>query len=187
MSLVVPFAQNPYSIAIKTGSYTIPAGYYARVNCLEAGDADFTIDAVTAIKAKAISGSGSFTSGTDTIYTAPTGYIAEITFAINKASGAQGSTCNIVLDSGTYDGNFGQTDSVVADPWGNAGFEAPRITLASGSILKAQYSGSTGDSWYWSYSGRLIPTANEQTEFWCPTGTALVGDRYSVELYTIIT
>lgn len=49
-AFIVPFNQQPFSVAVKTGSYTIPAGYYARAIVNLEGSATFTIDAVTAIR-----------------------------------------------------------------------------------------------------------------------------------------
>lgn len=52
-NLVIPFDNNPASIAVKTASYTIPAGKYARclINVIGAGT--FTINGVTALQGNA--------------------------------------------------------------------------------------------------------------------------------------
>lgn len=47
--LVVPFNFAPVSVAVKTGSYTVPVGQYAYVTAVVAGTSTFTIDAVTAL------------------------------------------------------------------------------------------------------------------------------------------
>lgn len=48
--LVVPFNFQPTAASVKTGSYTIPAGSYARVVVNLEGSATFTIDTVTALR-----------------------------------------------------------------------------------------------------------------------------------------
>ena len=48
-NLYIPFNFAPSSVAVKTGSYTIPAGKYARVVVNLIGSATFTIGGVTAL------------------------------------------------------------------------------------------------------------------------------------------
>lgn len=48
--LVVPFNFQPSAVSVKTGSYTIPAGKYAKVTVNLEGSATFTIGGVTAIR-----------------------------------------------------------------------------------------------------------------------------------------
>lgn len=47
---IVPFNFQPVSVSVKTASYTIPAGKYARVLVNLEGSATFTIGGVTAIR-----------------------------------------------------------------------------------------------------------------------------------------
>lgn len=49
-NLLVPFDNRPSSVAVKTASYTIPAGKYARVVVNLEGSATFTIGGVTALR-----------------------------------------------------------------------------------------------------------------------------------------
>jgi hypothetical protein len=46
---IIPFDNNPVSVSVKTGSYTIPSGQYARVVANVKAGGTFTIDAATAL------------------------------------------------------------------------------------------------------------------------------------------
>jgi hypothetical protein len=50
-TLVVPFNFQPSSVSVKTASYTIPAGKYAKVTVNIDGTGTFTIDGSTALSA----------------------------------------------------------------------------------------------------------------------------------------
>ena len=47
---IVPFNNQPTAVSVKTGSYTIPAGKYARVVVNLEGSATFTINGATALR-----------------------------------------------------------------------------------------------------------------------------------------
>lgn len=47
--VLVPFDFNPVSVSVKTGSYTIPAGKYARAIVNVIGSGTFTINGTTAL------------------------------------------------------------------------------------------------------------------------------------------
>jgi hypothetical protein len=48
-SVVIPFNNNPVSVSVKTASYTIPAGKFARVVVNVIGSGTFTINGNTAL------------------------------------------------------------------------------------------------------------------------------------------
>lgn len=48
--LVIPFDHNPIAISVKTASYTIPVGRYARVIANLEGSATITINGATALR-----------------------------------------------------------------------------------------------------------------------------------------
>lgn len=48
-SVVIPFNNNPVSVSVKTGSYTIPAGKFARAVVNVIGSGTFTINGNTAL------------------------------------------------------------------------------------------------------------------------------------------
>ena len=47
---VIPFNFQPESVSVETGSYTVPAGKYARVTVNLEGSATFTIGGATALR-----------------------------------------------------------------------------------------------------------------------------------------
>jgi hypothetical protein len=49
---VMPFNFQPTSVSVKTGSYTIPSGKYARVSVALLGDSTFTIGGTTCLESK---------------------------------------------------------------------------------------------------------------------------------------
>jgi len=84
--LIIPFNYQPFSVSVKTGAYTIPAGYYAYVTASVQGADTFSIGGVVALAGVAgVAGSGTGgasaevdTSATNTTaiftYTVPAGY-----------------------------------------------------------------------------------------------------------------
>lgn len=63
--IVVPFNFEPVAVSVRTASYTIPAGRYARVTVNLEGSATFTIGGVTALRGTQNSVLGSSPVGTN--------------------------------------------------------------------------------------------------------------------------
>lgn len=57
--LIIPFDNNPASISVKTASYTVPSGKYAKVHYNLEGSASISIDGVTAVRGTQASQLGS--------------------------------------------------------------------------------------------------------------------------------
>jgi hypothetical protein len=92
--IVVPFNFQPVAVSVRTASYTIPAGRYARVTVNVIGSGTFTIGGVTALSGSQnnviTSNNGLFRSpGTPNFSggTAPGG-LAQVTSAGSQTTGA---------------------------------------------------------------------------------------------------
>jgi hypothetical protein len=121
MSYVVPFNYCPVSTTVKTSSYTVPTGQYARVIANLEGSASLTIDGVTAIRGTqhtALSSSNMSVQSQDAVGGAggiSTTYRTNVT--LTGAGAAQGFT-NIPTNA------FNTTTdqkTVIADFWVPAG------------------------------------------------------------------
>lgn len=164
-SIFVPFNHQPSSIAIKTSSYTIPAGSYARVTVIEYGS-NFTIDGSIAAYARYYSGTGPMPiSGTD-IFT------HSYPFTLVGSVSVTGTANFRHLDYLDQIMDIAGT-STAADITGGAAF----LRMVPGDTITSN--GGSGN-----YSYRLVAEGiTEDAVFWVPTGTQLNGTRYVVELY----
>ena len=184
----LPFNQNPDSVAIKTSSYTIPAGFYARVIATNF-ETDFTIDSVVAVeKIK-------YKSTTPGVSTAAI-------FTNTSAYTLMGSCTTNLANSGCYVNNPSSIGNAVGryvrNPYGTnypLGVSTSQIgnnfTGASSTYNQAPIYLSQDNIIYGSgvftvrYLDFVAMDPPTMAEFWVPTGTDLDGTRFTVELYAI--
>jgi hypothetical protein len=161
---IIPFNFQPVSVAVKTASYTIPAGQYARVvvECHSGGT--FTIDAVSAVTTAVFVNVDTNVIGSPS-YTVPTGYRSEVSYIPSGTS-----------SSFTVNGN--QSEIISQNVY------TERFNIGPAGVLNSVFAGGI--------QGVSIPSnATHRNEvFWVPTGTVLNGTgswRCTVELYNEIT
>jgi hypothetical protein len=155
---IVPFNFQPVSVSVKTASYTIPAGKYARVVVEVDSGGVFTIGGVSAVTSSAfvnIDTVAGFSGGTAT-YTVPTGFRAEACFA--PASGGAGTTAQI-------NGN-------VVEALGLVQYYDDH-SIGPGGVMSVVSPGGGVSS----VQGVAIPSnaTHRQADFWLPTGAVISG------------
>lgn len=105
-NLYIPFNFAPSSVAVKTASYTIPAGKYARLVVNLEGSATFTIGGVTALR-----GTQNSVLASDNIKLS----------VVSSSVGALGThATGSVADLGSAGGAFNETTdqkTIVAEYW----------------------------------------------------------------------
>jgi hypothetical protein len=154
---IIPFNFQPVSVSVKTGSYTIPAGNYARVlvECDSGGT--FTIDTVTAVTTAAFVNIDLAAGSADLNHTVPTGFRSIVSVA---TTGADTITVNgnLLLSSTTPGFYNSQLPNIEIGPGGNV--------LITNSIGGSK-----------SIVGVSIPSnaTHRQAEFWLPSGTVING------------
>jgi len=185
----LPFNQNPDSVAIKTSSYTIPAGFYARVIATNF-ETDFTIDSVIAIE--------------KTYYTATTAASAGVKFTnttpYKLIGGFAGGGNSLVAINIASDSTNSLMYGAVGSPFASS---TPSAFATGGTRTAFNFSSShqtnnlqvaiymnPNDVMYQvtAVATKYTITAMDApTEFitWVPTGTDLDGSSYVVELYAI--
>lgn len=158
----------PASISVKTASYTIPAGRYARIVAECDSGGTLTINAVTAITTAAfVNIDTQNTNSFNTItYTVPANYNADL-FLVHSGTNQYVISGNIAIGNNT-------SNSPVNVPLGPAG-----------SLL-----GNYSQTGFASITGYATPSnaTNRQGQFFVPTGTVISGTgnwRAVVEEYTI--
>lgn len=170
MTTYFPFNYNPNSVSIKTASYTIPAGFYARVTPTNL-ETDFEIDSVIAVEATkyaaSFAGSGSGTKFTNTTTYNLVGSFqnkADTTLCEIRSSVSGGEA------KSPYTGNLMTT---------SASAVVMEAFLAPDDLLHSDNGTGTG---YYNFGAESPPVG---VPFWVPTGTDLDGTRYMVELFAI--
>ena len=168
----VPFNNMPTTSVVKTSSYTVQAGYYARVKPLYY---DFTLDGVSPMFER--------TSGTITMGT--------INYSIPLANATAGSRVFVISASNggctVYAGWSGGTVAIVGSGTGivvdceNPFGAASAVNTSSVGAIGLYVGGN------WTGTFTVTSYKKEIDWIWVPTGTALVGSRYIVEEYPILT
>lgn len=173
MATFLPFNFNPNSVSIKTTSYTVATGYYARVTVTNL-ETDFTIDSVTAVEK--IKWIGSTGTGTGVLFTNTSaytlgGYCQKGTDTNQTMTGISSQT--VVTQQAIYSGG-----NMAA---GSAQDATTEATLIPDSRLYVAGGIGSGNK-YWDLVA-LNPPVNPV--FWVPEGTDLDGSKYIVELFAI--
>lgn len=188
MSIVVPFDHNPQSIVLKTSSYTIPAGKYARVNIISPnfqinGTQQFPSGTLTAS-----TGSGTTASDTATAAVSLGGPAYVYSASVTRAQGAS-------MPTASSSGGFGNGTESTGYAWINqatrtnsAGTTSISAGLNPAHILwvYASYTGGTGGSHSSSCTVSYYTLGANPDEIWVPSGTVLAGDFYRVTEYNVI-
>ena len=152
-NLYIPFNFAPSSVAVKTGSYTIPAGKYARVIVEVDSGGIFTINAVNAVTSAAFANIDVGSGSSPTSYSVPTGFKASATLSCSSGSGT------ITLN-------------------GNSTEVTPVNTYSSEFSIGPGGSYSiTGTNGHLHIQGVATPSnaTNRQADLWVPTGTIING------------
>ena len=180
MSLFLPFNQRPSSTTVRTSSYTIPAGKYARVTVYVEKGGSFTIDGGVALNSEAasapiaiaVSDSGSY--GVNASYTVPSGYIFE--------GQATASGSNITVKVGGLNAQYGNASDSAPSAQ-----QVPNIKAGPGQLVEA-----TSNNTLVTLTGYARKVSNENTsnseEFWLNSGVTISGSgtwRATVEEYDI--
>lgn len=150
----------PASISVKTASYTIPAGRYARIVAECDSGGTLTINAVTAITTAAFVNVDSSITNNNLTYTVPTGFLAKLTLTRGG-------------NSFTINGNAAPADNIQYEFGPSGGVSIGTDVLGTKSI-----------------QGVAVPSnaTNRQGQFFVPTGTVISGTgnwRALVEEYTV--
>ena len=165
----VPFNNDPVSSTVKTSSYTVPSGKYARVSVSDT-TADFTIDAVIVISATSRSGSAiSTTTGVKFTNSSPYPLRGSVT-----GDGATAATVRIYPVGSNSSGaqKYELTTITTQD----------EVLLNVGDTIEVTAIG-TGSTVYWNFDATTAPF---QKEYWVPAGTVLNGAKFMVELFNSI-
>jgi len=199
-----PSTQQPESVSVKTGSYTIPAGYYAYVTASVQGADTFSIGGVVALQgitAITTSGTGGAissidvetTGATTASYTVPSGYKAE--FFIYNLGGGGG------VITYTYTFNIGSFSYALTDATNGVGFydgtirdgKATRFCAGTGEVISLAVTGAgvTVTKNIFGYAERPNSLNGGQSagvssgNFWIAENTVLTtsGGQYTVSLY----
>lgn len=151
--LVVPFNFNPTSVSVRTSSYTIPAGRYAKVfaDCDSGGI--FTINGVNALVTFAFLNVDQ-TASSGVTYTVPSGYVASVS-AIQSA-GSVNLSVNANLNETLAVSRYSTIFSI-----------GPSGTMSLSNIGGGSYC----------VQGSAVPSGptNRAAEFFLPTGTVISG------------
>jgi len=163
---VVPFNFQPFSTTIKTASYTVPAGYYARITPMLN---NISVDGVYINNGPLTVQSGDTTNLTLNIH-------AGQPYIFNWAligSGTDYYTINGV--------NYGRGGTA---PYNTASGSVLLVPTNFASTVSMTYTGTASEG---PWSLQLWTSTPNNSQFWVKTGTVMDGSRYIVELYPQIT
>ena len=173
--ILVPFDNNPAAVSVKTASYTIPAGRFAKVYVEVDSGGIFTINGVNAVVTSAFANVDVYNATTTAVsYTVPTGFRAELRMLANSPTDF---TISGNANGPLYVQNGNAPSNYIPESLVSLG---PGSTVVSGSV-------NTGKS----IVGVAIPSnaTNRQAEFYLPTGTVISGSgnwRATVQEYNLI-
>jgi hypothetical protein len=157
----------PASISVKTASYTIPAGRYARVYTECDSGGVFTINAVNAVVTSPFINVDVNTGAATVSYTVPSGYLAALNCGMTN-----GTTATLAINGNlSIGGNQIQQGTFGAGPGGS-------YSLVSSSFNVVTLQGVATPS----------NATNRQATFYVPTGTVISGSgnwKAIVEEYTV--
>lgn len=176
MSIFLPFNHRPSSTTVRTGSYTVPSGKYARVTILEA-DSGFTLNGTTIIsqlKYEGLTiadGAGYFQNNTNYNLIGVVGmYVTSgsptASVRIGRDTGIVPSSLTLSDGSSTIDQNQAYTVNISPGEKIMPVFNDNRVTL------------------YWSLTAHES-VGNLSSPLWVNTGGTISGTKYIVEEYNI--
>lgn len=168
MSLFLPFNHRPSSTTVRTSSYSIPSGKYARVIVQVENGGSFSINGSTALTSDDGDVISVGVSSSNPSYVVPSGY----TF-VGQAGGGS-------VNGVTIDGN--ELFSTAGDSRYN------QINAGGGSTVAVSSSGGT--VYLTGYATKNCFESSKSTaEFWIPNGATINGSgswRATVEEYDIV-
>lgn len=188
----VPFDNNPASVSIKTSSYIIPEGKYAKVNTLSAL---FSMNGTQIYPSQSISFSVSdlystestgATTNTQGFSVGNSAYIysASLTRSGNSTSSTISASWGIGTESNySYSiGNLSRTTNGTTSIAPNVNCSTITLWVSVSANNNTSNQSTTGSI---SLSVYYIPVG-VLTEFWVPSGTVLNGNNYTVTEYNAI-
>jgi len=177
---IIPFNQQPASVDDKTTSYTVPAGQYARVTFMTT---DCTYDSKNVFRSESLSIS---LGSPETMYLTFLHPFDKI--SMTRDSGSQTVTTSAVqLHWGAATASEATIGAGLTS-FGYFGTDLDDVDMAVATISAPEHRQlkvlSSGVSTTWT---TVITRFTGFVTMWVPTGTALAGSLYHVELYNEIT
>lgn len=181
MSLIsFPFNFNPDSVSVKTGSYTIPAGKYARVTPNVYDGGNFSIDSNEILKVDSLSINGEVSGESTGSAVIGTAERSDKIGIYAFWAGGSGSG-DIAIQSG---GDNNKEHSVVSVTGSGDTAYSEVIIGKDDEIVRNVNTSGVGSSFLWAI--RSLSKIETQS-YWVPTGAVLniSNGEYLVELYNI--
>ncbi|MCS6281473.1 MAG: hypothetical protein HUM72_12645 [Dolichospermum sp.] len=170
---LIPFNYQPFSTSVKTSSFTIPSGRYAKV---VPSRADFTINGVSLSSTEqaviTVSGTG---SSTYQIYVQPNTMLAQVQLSQTGTGSCTGSLtvgASVVTPAAQLSRS-------------SAGTSTQNFNYDMGSSLYTLYVAVTGGSPSVSFTVTYLKILSGQ-DIWVPAGTVLAGSLFTVTEYNSI-
>ena len=167
-NFLIPFDNNPVSTEVKTGTYTIPTGKYARVTVIDGGTV-FEIDSVVAREPYNQSSSSTIV-GTGLLFTNSTPFTLYGSMTITSNS----DVSVYAVGNTAFTANFRLYNNASAP-------SSLEIKMNPGDFIRCDT--ATGGVARWNLN---TEAAFDKTVFWAPTATDIEADRYIVELFNNI-
>lgn len=193
--IVIPFDNNPVSTTVRSGSYTIPAGRYAKVR-LGVGFWSLSLGTLSSNTTRTVTDAESCLLINSTVVAGYGGYVAFIARRTNEGT----VTVTVQLKS-FYEGHFVNRVSLGSNMQGTASILTDSnavVSRTSNGVVTFsgaanQFGGTISTSQFFpsgqnDYECRVIYN-RDTSEFWCPTGSVIQspsGCSYIVELYNIV-
>jgi hypothetical protein len=171
---IIPFNFQPVTTSVKTSSYTVPAGKYAKV---VPSRADFTINgsSLSSSESATVVASGS-SATTFQIYVQANSLLTQITLVQLGASNNTTGSISVGAQVVTPVASLSRTST---------GTSTQSYSYEMGSSLYTLYASSTAVSGSATFTVNYSKIFSAQ-EIWVPSGTVLAGTMYSVTEYNTI-
>ena len=199
----VNLVKPPTSTQIITGAYTVPAGYYAHVKCLEAHDADMTVDGVVVEQKRNIVFSVNTTSWAGGFqFSFPSGYTWKVSGTLNGYNPfGSAYTYAFQINVVSWNADYAKMPMMAnTSSLSNQVFERLSIDVGASApipVMFKDFKVNGGDTLYWvashnshanagRYSYYILGQLEKEGDNYqdiVPENTDLDGDRYSVTLY----
>jgi hypothetical protein len=176
--LIVPFDFNPASTTIKTSSYTVPAGKYARI----VPYSGILLNSVATTPTYTVSGSGTTSITSIDVFSGTGSYVAYTLTKTAAGSQPRSLTMYTLFPDGATAGTTFQTGVTTLFSTTTPGSSTGTVFIPAGMHFRASVGGNIGQAV--SYS--LVVTKVETEPFWVKSGDIIDGNRFLVEEYNAI-
>lgn len=176
--LIVPFDNDPASVSVKTGSYTVPAGKYDKV---------YALSGLT-INGDQVTSSEVYTVSAGNIYTTPGfpsgAFGCYLSYSMTKSttSGSKIIYSYLPLSSGATDQTLFRAEQRTLFTTTASGTQTGTLFIPAGLWVYATSSSGLGGT----NSGSFTFSYLDNNSYWVPSGTVLNGFKYLVEEYNEI-